>query len=226
MPQEASLITLEKFLEEADPGAFEKVVKNSRPPGPPFEDGWGNSPQRKRHGEAEARCRQVLLEAFAEGELEVYGRRRGDPTSRFAVLDLDLQRAVLEGWKYDPQWRPLGQVYLPDYGNMPVRVRRRHVVKMGTAKAETDCTKWLEESYQAWIEEGEPPGMTYEEWIEAERPTTRLSKDDRWRAADDEFNEVGSARLYRTGFDRAWEAAEIPLWKLTGKIPRAPKNKT
>ena len=71
------------------------------------------------------RCRQTLLEAFEGRKLEVYGRPRGDPLSHWSVLDPDRQREVLEGWKYDPQLRPLGEVYLPDYGNMPVRVHRR-----------------------------------------------------------------------------------------------------
>ena len=121
MMKKASPITLENWLETAAPDAFRDVVMTSRPRGPDG-DVFGNSPEYTRHCEAEAQCRQVLLEAFDEGEIEIYGRRRGDLLSRWAVPDLDRQREVLEAWKYAPQRCPLGEVHLPDCGDVPIRV--------------------------------------------------------------------------------------------------------
>ena len=131
--KKTSLITLENYLDEVAPEAFGKVVR-TWPPRRFAGDGWANSPQCKRHSEAETRCRQVLLDLFDEGEIEVSGRGRNNPLSRFAVLDLDRQREVLERWKYNPDRCPPGEVYLPDYGNMPVRVFRRDGQGVGIAE--------------------------------------------------------------------------------------------
>ena len=121
MMKKASPITLENYLETAAPDAYGDVLRTSRPRGPDG-DVYENSSEYTRHCEAEARCRQVLFEAFDKGEIEIYGRRRGDLLSRWAVPDLDRQREVLEAWKYAPQRCPLGEVYLPDCGDVPVRV--------------------------------------------------------------------------------------------------------
>ncbi len=133
MTKKTSLITLEKYLEDAAPEAYGELTR-TWPLGRFRGDAGENSPEFKRFREAQARCRHVLLEAFDEGELEVYGRDRDDPLSRFAVLDLDRQREVLEQWKYDPDGCPPGAVYLPDYGNMPVRVFRRDGQVVGIAE--------------------------------------------------------------------------------------------
>ena len=126
-------ITLEKYLEEAAPKAYGKVMRTwalCRFPG----DAGENSPEFKRRREAQARCRQVLLEDFDEGKFEVYGRGRDNPMSRLAVMDLDRQREVLERWKYNPDLCPPGKVYLPDYGNLEVRVFRRDGQVVGIAE--------------------------------------------------------------------------------------------
>ena len=121
MMKKASPITLEKYLETAAPKAFGKMKRTwavCRFPA----DAGENSPEFKQRREAHVQCRQVLLEGHEEGKFEVHGRNRGDLMSCFAVLDPDRQREVLEAWKYAPDRCPVGEVHLPDCGDVPVRV--------------------------------------------------------------------------------------------------------
>ena len=205
MMKKASPITLEKWLETAAPDAFGDVLRTSRPRGPDG-DVYGNSPEYTRHCEAEARCRQVLFEAFDEGKIEVYGRRRGDLLSRWAVPDLDRQREVLEAWKYAPQRCPLGEVHLPDCGDVPVRVSRSRVWQDST-KFVCWAKEKLEEKYKAWA------------LITAGKPQDRKPKAE---ILSELMNE--KPELSPTGAAKAWKKADIPKWKRRGFIKGRPRK--
>lgn len=198
--KKTSPITIEKYLEETYPEAYEKVRRtwaSCRFPG----DAGETSPEFKHRREAQVRCRQVLLEDYEEGKFEVHGRHRDDPMSRFAVLDPDRQQEVLERWKYNPDSCPLGEVYLPDYGNMPVQLFRSRVWQDST-KFVRWAKEGLEEKYKAW-----------EALIAAGKPQDRKLKAEILSELRNEKPE-----LSQTGAAKAWKKADIPKWKARGFI--------
>ena len=205
MMKKASPITLENYLETAAPKAFGKMKRTwavCRFPG----DAGENSPEFKQRREAHVQCRQALLEGHEEGKFEVHGRNRGDLMSCFAVLDQDRQRAVLEQWKYSPDMRPAGVVYLPDLGDVEVRVFRSRVWQDST-KFVCWAKEKLEEKYKAWA------------LITAGKPQDRKPKAE---ILSELMNE--KPELSPTGAAKAWKKADIPKWKRRGFIKGRPRK--